>query len=129
MNTKLKEACTNAILFLGSAICGLAVGLLLPGLCFAADPQVPLATTDKVLLMITSGAISALLTIVIFRLISIGKKGEKTAEDLSELKQVLPIDYVRSRAFKAWEEKIDKKIDKLFNLVLEKLEVKGGSGK
>ena len=119
MSPRVKETAINVTCLIVSALSALGVALLLPGLVFGADGEGPRSSIDAVLLMVTSGAISALLTVVIFRLFSIGKKGDKTAEDLSQLQQNLPIDYVRTTAFKEWESKMDRKINKLFNLFRE----------
>jgi hypothetical protein len=64
-----------------------------------------------------SALISALLTMVFIYIRSARRDVEKQRQDLHNLKETLPLDYVRREDFTRWSIKIDKKMDDLFVLV------------
>lgn len=76
---------------------------------------------DRILLIVISALLSALLTLVISWLISLHRRQEKQEDNLSTLQQNLPIEYVRREDFVRWSVKIDKKLDDVFKLLRDRV--------
>ena len=83
---------------------------------------------DRVLLIVLSALLSSLLTIVIIWLSSLHKRQEKHGDSLSELKEKMPVEYVRREDWIISFGKIEQKIDAIWEFVHQHIEStrKGG---
>lgn len=70
-----------------------------------------------VIACILSSILSALLTMIFIYIKGTRRDVDTQRKKLSDLKETLPLDYVRREDFVRWSISIDKKIDDLFNLI------------